>query len=116
MANSTTVSEIEARLERYLRGEESLSDFEGWLVPETWDLSPQSDRAAYDLVTMITLRIAEFTSGNWTEEELRESLEKLPPAGAEIVLSGVAKDQEIIGSLGLGSFSVAGTPHSGAFA
>lgn len=114
MADSLTQA-IEARLERYLRGEDSLSDFEAWLVPETWDISPQSDRAAHDLATAITLRIAEFTNGDWTEDELRDALTKLPPA-AEITLSGVVKAQEVMSSLGLGSFSVVGRPHSGAFA
>ena len=106
---------IEARLQHYLRGEDSLTEFEAWLVPETWDISPQSDRAAHDLATAITLRIAEFTNGDWTEDELREALKNLPPV-AEITLSGGTKDQEIMGSLGQGSFSVAGRPHSEAFA
>lgn len=106
---------IEARLERYLRGEDSLAEFEAWLVPETWDISPQSDRSAHDLATAITLRIAEFTSDGWTEDELREALAKvLPPA--EITLSGVAKGQTLMKPLGQGSFSVVGRPHSGAFA
>jgi hypothetical protein len=46
---------------------------------------------------------------------LRDALTKLPPA-AEITLSGVVKAQEVMSSLGLGSFSVVGRPHSGAFA
>lgn len=114
MTDSLTQA-IEARLQRYLAREDSLAEFEAWLVPETWDISPQSDRSAHDLATAITLRVAEFTNGDWTEDELRKALENLPPA-AEITLSGVAKDQEIMKSLGQGSFSVAGRPHSEAFA
>jgi hypothetical protein len=116
MADSLS-QEIDAQLQRYLRGEDSLAEFEAWLVPETWDISPQSDRSAHDLATAITLRIAEFTNGDWTEEELKRALEQLAQtAPAQITLSGVAKDQEIMNSLGQGSFSVAGRPHSGAFA
>lgn len=114
MSESLTKT-IEARLARYLRGEDSLAEFEAWLVPETWDIAPQSDRSAHDLATAITLRIAEFTNGDWTEDELREALTKvLPPA--EITLSGTAKEQSFMKPLGQGSFSVVGRPHSRAFA
>ena len=70
---------IEARLERYLQRDDSLAEFEAWLVPETWDLSPRSDRAAHELATAITLRIAEFTAGDWSEADLRTALADLPP-------------------------------------
>ncbi len=80
--------EIEEQLERYLQGERTLSDFEAWLVPETWDLSPQADRPAHELATAITLRIAEFTSGDWSEEELRAALADLPrSAVSPLILS-----------------------------
>ena len=115
MADSLTKA-IEARLERYLRREDSLADFEAWLVPETWDISPQSDRAAQDFATAITLRIAEFTNGDWTEGQLREELAALEVPALEITLSGMSKEQAVMGSLGQGSFSVAGRAHSGAFA
>lgn len=105
---------IEARLQRYLAGADSLAEFEAWLVPETWDLSPQSDHAAHDLATAITLRIAEFTNGDWTEDELRDALAGLYPA-VTITSTGVVKGQSIT-LLGRGSFSVADRPHSGAFA
>ena len=81
---------IDAHLERYLCGEESLAEFEAWLVPETWDISPQEDRAAHELATAITLRIAEFTNGDWSEEELQEALAQLRrPAVSPLISSGL---------------------------
>lgn len=71
------IQAIDAQLARYLNDEDSLADFEAWLVPETWDISPQTDRAAHELTTAITLRIAEFTNGDWTEDELKEALSQL---------------------------------------
>lgn len=120
MADSLT-REIEARLQRYLAGEDSLAEFEAWLVPETWDISPQSDRSAHDLATAITLRIAEFTNGDWTEEELQGALAQLQhPAlsplvssGEEFFYSGRKEELGIPGSQShLVKFSVVGTGRS----
>lgn len=105
---------IDEHLHRYLRGEDSLADFEAWLVPTTWDLSPQNDREGHERATAITLRIAEFTNGDWTEDQLRDALAALPPA-PQIVLQAMAKGESAIGSLGQGTFSVAGRPHSTVF-
>ena len=81
--------EIQAQLDRYLRGDISLAEFEAWLVPETWDTSPQSDRSAHDLATAIILRITEFTNGDWTEVELRGELAQLQyPAVSPLIFSG----------------------------
>jgi hypothetical protein len=107
---------IRKELDRYLRGDISLAEFEAWLIPETWDLSPQSDPKAHELATGITLRIAEFTSGDWSEDELRHQLRRLQ-AGPALVFSGGKDEDVILGSLGhLTTFSVAGTARSGAAA
>jgi hypothetical protein len=120
MADSLTRA-IEARLERYLRGEDSLSDFEAWLVPETWDISPQSDRAAHELATAITLRIAEFTNGDWSEEDLQKALADLPrPTLSPLILStetfmysGGKGEYAVLGSQShLSKFAVVGTGRS----
>jgi hypothetical protein len=106
--------EIQQQLGWYLRGEISLADFEAWLVPATWDVSPQSDPAAHGLATAITLRIAEFTNGDWSEDELRRELDQLQP---KITLSGGEKGQVIIlASQGQGSSQVAGKQPAGASA
>jgi len=106
---------IEARLRRYLGGEDSLADFEAWLVPETWDLSPLTDREAHELAASITLRIAEFTNGDWSEAELRKALQQLQ-SPSEIKFSGGKEDQVILGLQNhQASFSVVGTERLGAF-
>lgn len=103
--------EIQQRLDWYLRGELSLADFEAWLIPATWDLSPQSDLAAHGLATAITLRIAEFTNGGWTEDDLRRELAGIQP---KITLAGGDKGEVIIlASQGQGSSSVAGKQPAG---
>jgi hypothetical protein len=120
MADSLS-KKIEAQLQRYLQGEDSLDEFEAWLVPETWDISPQSDRSAHDLATVITLRIAEFTNGDWTEEELREALTQLRRpdlsplvlSEVEFLYSGGKEDQSLLGTqTHLAKFSVVGTGRS----
>lgn len=112
---------IEARLQRYLAGEDSLAEFEAWLVPETWDISPQSDRSAHDLATAIVLHIAEFTNGDQGEDELREALSQLQQpivsslvcSGEEFFYSGGKREQGMLGSQShLVKFSVVGTGRS----
>jgi hypothetical protein len=111
---------IEARLQRYLAGDDSLAEFEAWLVPETWDLSPQSDGAAHELATAITLWIAEFTSGDCDEDALRKGLAELPRPtlsplifSTETFLYSGGKGEHILGSQShLAKFAVVGTGRS----
>lgn len=107
---------IREQLARYLRGDMSLAEFEAWLIPETWELSPKSDHKTYELATEITLRIAEFTSGDWSEDELRGALRRLQ-AVPELTLSAGKEEQVILGFQGhQATFSVVGTARSGAVA
>lgn len=64
--------EVVDRLQSYLIGVESLDEFEDWLVSRSWDVHRTEDQPAIHLVSEIELRLAEFTSGHWTEEELRK--------------------------------------------
>ena len=106
--------QIQQRLNWYLHGDLSLADFEAWLVPATWDLSPQSDSAAHGLATAITLRIAEFKNGDWTENDLYRELGEIQPI---TMLSGGEKSEVVIlASQGQGSSSVAGKQPVGASA
>lgn len=43
-------------------------------MPATWDLEAIDDPAAYDFATDIELKLAEYTNGHVTEEELRREL------------------------------------------
>lgn len=69
--------EIRDRLHAYLSGEISLHDFEDWFFPKTWDVDKSDEPALLDLVYQIKLDWAEFTNGDWSEEELRSMLRSL---------------------------------------
>lgn len=102
--------EVAARLARYLRGKESLSDFESWLVPLTWDLSTEVDARAHELAAAITLGIAEYTSGSLTEDELKAALAELN-TGPQLTFAG-GKEERVTRFQGrLAGFSVAGIAH-----
>ncbi len=69
--------EIRDRLSAYLASEISLQDFEDWFFPKTWDVDKLDDPALLDPVYEIKLNWAEFSNGDWTEEELRSMLRPL---------------------------------------
>lgn len=113
MANSLE-QEIQNRLAQYLRGDETLAEFEAWLLPASWDLSPQADPAGHELATAILMRIGEFTGGDWTESELRLHLEALQAAQVEIIYS--ASENLVTGSPAESSPSLADTSLTAEFA
>jgi hypothetical protein len=65
---------IRERLASYLAKEISRRAFEDWFFPETWDVDQLGDLALMNLVYGIKLRLAEFSHGDWTENELRSLL------------------------------------------
>jgi hypothetical protein len=65
---------IREQLARYLANEISLREFGDWFFPETWDEDQLRDLALVNLVYGIKLRLAEFSHGDWTENELRSLL------------------------------------------
>ena len=69
--------EIRDRLSAYLAHEISLHDFEDWFFPMTWSVDKLDEPALLDLVYQIKLDWAEFTNGDWSEEELRSMLQSL---------------------------------------
>lgn len=68
---------IRERLASYLAGEITLHDFEDWFFPTTWDIDREGDSALIELVYGIKLRIAEFSHGDWTEDQLHSFLRSL---------------------------------------
>lgn len=68
MADSLSIT-IRRQLRRYLQGGQSLREFVRWLAPRLESLD--RDRDADDLAHEAYLRIAEYTNGDWTEDELR---------------------------------------------
>ena len=75
--NQSLFRELLMRLASYLGGNSTLEQFRDWFDVETWDLDLQSDTLLGQTVGEIELRIAEFTSGHRTEDELRAMLQPL---------------------------------------
>ena len=65
---------IREYLRRFLGGEVSLGDFEDWFVVHSWNVHQMGDPSLADLVYEIELRLAEYTNGHRTEDELRRVL------------------------------------------
>lgn len=70
-------SEIREQLARYVRGDISLHEFRRWFVPQVWNIHQRNDAALEDFVGEIDLRMAEYSNGDWSEEDLREILSSL---------------------------------------
>lgn len=69
--------EIRKWVARYLAGEISLSVFEEWFIPATWNVEQSGNIEAVDLAHEIDLLLAEHSNGHWTESELREHFRPL---------------------------------------
>ena len=69
--------DIRQRLVTYLTAEMTLRAFQEWYLPATWPVNTRRHGAVEDLVNRIDLRLAEFTSGHWSEDELKEQLRPL---------------------------------------
>lgn len=70
------MDEVEIRnwLDRYLRREITLREFQRWFVPATWNIDETDNDEARQLAAYIDLRFAEFSNQHWTEPDLREQL------------------------------------------
>ena len=68
----------------YLNGKSTLRQFRDWFDVETWGLAAEPDSPLRQLGGEIELRIAEFTNGHLSEDDLRSMLKPLlqnEPAG-----------------------------------
>ena len=66
-----TLEIIVAELERFLAGEVSLQDFEGWLALESLDMHLQNvSEEVQQVVWSLKLNFAEYTSGHLSRYEL----------------------------------------------
>ena len=62
----------------YLTHREDLTAFRNWFDSATWDLHATGiETNSADLAAEVELRLAEFTNGHWSEEELRRKLQPL---------------------------------------
>ena len=69
--------DIHNHLVRYLSGEISLDEFRDWFDPATWEVDPVGATSASQLAGEVELRLAEFSNGHLTEEDLRAKLRPL---------------------------------------
>jgi len=62
--------QIRDRLADYVLGRQTLVEFENWFAPVAMEVEGSGNPAATSLAYLIELRLAEYTSGHWTESEL----------------------------------------------
>ncbi|MGH7264026.1 MAG: hypothetical protein ACREMB_04110 [Candidatus Rokuibacteriota bacterium] len=82
-------SEILSHLLRYIRGQESLTELEDWFVPATWQIHQTGDRDAVAVSRRVSLRLAEFLNGHWTENELKDRFSELLLARARPMATSI---------------------------
>jgi hypothetical protein len=75
--NQPLSQQIGVELGRYLRGERTLREFYHWFMPASWDVHRHEDPQAERLVGEIGLKLAEYSAGHVTEDEIREEFEAL---------------------------------------
>ena len=63
---------IREAVARYVSGEIFLKELQEWFIPRAWELLTEGGPAA-DLAAEIELLLAEYTSGQRTEHDLREA-------------------------------------------
>jgi hypothetical protein len=66
--------ELKNKLCDYIASRINLSDFEDWFIPKYWDVHQKNDMILSQSVYDIELRLAEYSNGHWTENELKEHL------------------------------------------
>jgi hypothetical protein len=73
MADSLT-ADIRERVTAFLAGELTRTQFQEWLVANTWDVEQRGDPQATDLTYEIKLALAEQSRGDISQTELHERL------------------------------------------
>lgn len=63
--------DIRRSLSRFIVGEISIEEFEDWFVAATWEVEKSGNINAIDLAREVDLRLAEFSNGHWSVDELR---------------------------------------------
>jgi hypothetical protein len=69
--------ELQDQIVRYLANRISLGEFRNWFDAASWDAEIDSKSELSAMIGEIELRLAEYSDGHWTEEELREQLKKV---------------------------------------
>jgi hypothetical protein len=69
--------QIRSRLTEWINGGISLSEFEDWFVPETWNIHKANDPEAEALTDEIELSLSEYSGGYLSLDRLKENLKEL---------------------------------------
>jgi len=65
--------EIREAVSQYIAGRVSLRQFQEWFASQTWNVDSVAEASDLrQLVNEIDLLLAEFSSGHWTEQELKD--------------------------------------------
>jgi hypothetical protein len=78
MKSSLTI-EIQQQLLAHLE-DNRLREFESWFAPIAWSIEDMGDEEAERLVYDIEIAFAEYSSGAWSENQLRSELRSLATA------------------------------------
>lgn len=70
---SQAEKEIRSKVRELVDGNLPLRNFQSRFVPTSWNLE-ELDPAADELASEIELRLAEYSRGHWTEDELKNLL------------------------------------------
>src|SRR5260370_3949189 len=76
------IAQIQDQATRYLANRQSLSDFNEWLIAETWNVSPNDTSGIRTLFGSVERLIAEYEAGDLSIEELQSNLLALVTAAS----------------------------------
>ena len=75
-----TVPQVSDQIVRFLAGEQSLNDLNGWLAKYTWDVTQQQPNSnVQSLVGNGELALAEYSNRHLSLAELRKRLSEMVP-------------------------------------
>jgi len=97
----------------YVDGHEDLEAFSEWFVNATWDLSGFGSDSEQELAAEVQHRLAEYSSGDWTEDELKGLLSTAREAADRRAARFATSSRLIAGrqlTVGVPPSSWAGTP------
>lgn len=69
-------ADLEQRLTSYIAGDASIHALRDWPTQRSWRVNPENKRL-WGLYSMTRSRLFDFDDGDWTQEELRDSLAHL---------------------------------------
>lgn len=75
--NPSLDNDIRGKLASYLLDKFSLEDFKDWFIPVLLAVDHSENQNAINMAYEIELRLAEYSSGYWNDDELKQLLRPL---------------------------------------